>query len=86
MTEAEEVGASGAGSNTMQALLQPTSEPGTSVTLCLPTRVFFPVKVGSHPLGRQCSTAAVAVSGWEAQYPCQAVEHSTSSTAASGLG
>ena len=86
MTEAEEAGASGTSSNTMQALLQPTSEPGTSVTLRLPTRVFFPVKVGSHPLGRQCSTVAVAVSGCEAHYSCQAIEHSTSSAAASGLG
>lgn len=86
MTEAEEAGASGTSSNTMQALLQPTSESGTTVTLRLPTRVFFPVKVGSHQLGRQSSAAAVAVSGCEAQSPCQAIEHTTSSTAALGLG
>lgn len=45
MAEAEEVAGSSEADDARHAILQYTSESSTYITLCLPTRVFFPVQV-----------------------------------------
>ena len=45
MAEAEEVVGSSEAGDARHAILQYTSESSTYITLCLPTRVFFPVQV-----------------------------------------